>query len=134
MLAETRRQHKKTNQNETTNHDDETKLPAKPVREEEDNEALSRATTLTQMSVTGAIPPTITMDVEIATSVPVVCRATRSLGLIVTDVDGCRVDDDTGDRIFDEAEDENDDAYASCSVYHPPELNQDDDQELMSFI
>jgi hypothetical protein len=60
MLAETRRQHETTNQNETTNHDDERKLPAIPVREEEDDEALSRATNLTQNSVAGAIPPTNT--------------------------------------------------------------------------
>jgi hypothetical protein len=67
-------------------------------------------------------------DVEIATSVPVVRRATQSLGLIVTAVDGGRVDDDTVDRILGEADDEHDDSYASCSVYHP-ELNQDDDKK-----
>jgi hypothetical protein len=127
MSAETRRQHEKMNQNETTNHNDERKLPAIPVCGEEDYEALSRATTLTQSSVTGAIHPTDTTNVEIATSVPVVRRAARSLGLIVTAVDGCRVDDDTVDRIVGEAEDENDDSYASCSVYHP-ELNQDDEE------
>jgi hypothetical protein len=76
ILDDTRRQHETTNQNETTNHDDERKLPAIPVRKEEDDEALSRATTLTQSSVTGEIPPTITMDVNIATSVPVFHRAT----------------------------------------------------------
>jgi hypothetical protein len=65
-------------------------------------------------------------DVEITTSVPVVRRTTRSLGLIFTTVDGGRVDDDTVDRILGEAEDEKDDSYASCSVYHP-EINQDDD-------
>jgi hypothetical protein len=133
MSAETRRQHETMNQNETTNHDDERKMPAIPVREEEDTEALSQATTLTKNSVAGAIPPTDMADVEIATSVPVVCRATRSLGLIVTDVDGGRVDDDTVDRILSEDEDENDDSYASCSVYHP-ELNQDDDEECPAFL
>jgi hypothetical protein len=97
--------------NEKTNHDDDRKLPAIPVREEEDDKALSRATTLTQSSVTGEIPPTITTDVEIATNVPVVCRATISLGLIFTAGDGCRVDDDTVDRILDKTEDENDDSY-----------------------
>jgi hypothetical protein len=127
MSAETRRQHKTTKQNETTNHDDERKMPAIPVREEEDDEALSRATTLTQNSVAGEIPPTDMADVEIATSVLVIRRATRSLGLIVTAVDGRRVDDDTVNRILGEAEDENNDSYASCSVYHP-ELNQDDDE------
>jgi hypothetical protein len=128
MSAETRRQHETMNQNETTNHNDERKLPAIPVREEEDDEALSQATTLTQNSVAGAIPPTDTANVEIVTSVPVVCQATQSLGLIVAVIDGCRVDDDTVDQILGEAEDENDDSYASCSVYHP-ELNQDDDEE-----
>jgi hypothetical protein len=60
---------------------------------------------------------------------PVVLQAARSLGLIVTAVDGCRVDDDTVDLILGEAEDENYDSYASCSGYHP-ELNQDDDEEF----
>jgi hypothetical protein len=53
ILAETRRQH------ETTNQDDDRKLPGLPVPEGEDDEALSRATTLTQNSVAGAIPPAI---------------------------------------------------------------------------
>jgi hypothetical protein len=128
MSAETQRQHETTNQDEIINHDDERKLPAIHVRDEEDDKALSRVTTLTQSSFTGAIPPTDMTDVNIATSVPVLCRATRSLGLIVTAVDGCRVDDDTVDLILGEAEDENDDSYASCSVYHP-RLNQDDDDE-----
>jgi hypothetical protein len=128
MSAETRRQRETTNQNKATNHDDERKMPAIPVCEEEDDEVFSRATTLIQNSVAGAIPPTDMMDVEIATSVPVVRQATRSLGLIVSAVDGGRVDDDTVDRILGEAEDENDDSYASCSVYHP-ELNRDDDEE-----
>jgi hypothetical protein len=121
---ESTRNNETTNQNKTTNHDDERKLPVIPVREEEDDEALSRATTITQKSVAGKILPTDTADVEIATSVPFVRRATQNLGLIVTAVDGCRVDDDTVDRILGEAEDENDDSYSSCSVYRP-ELNQD---------
>jgi hypothetical protein len=128
MSAEIRRQHETTNQNETTNHDGERKLPVIPVREEENDEALSRATTLAQNSVAGAIPPIDMADVDIATSVPVVRRVTQSLGLIVTVVDGGGVDGDTVDRILGEAEDENGDLYASCSVYHP-ELNQDDDEE-----
>jgi hypothetical protein len=57
--------------------------------------------------------------VEIATSVQVVCQATRSLELSVTAVDGCRVDDDIVDQILGDVEDENDYSYASCSVYHP---------------
>jgi hypothetical protein len=76
MSADTRRQHETTNQNKTTNHDDERKLPAIHVHEEEYDKTLSRATTLTQSSVTGEIPPTDMTDVEIATNVPVVRRAT----------------------------------------------------------
>jgi hypothetical protein len=125
MSAETGRQHKTMNQNETTNHDDERKMPAIPVHKEEDDEALSRATTLTQNSVAGVIPPAYMVDMEIDTNAPVVRRATRSLGLLVTDADGGRLYDDTVDRILGEAKDENDDSYASCSVYQP-ELNQDD--------
>jgi hypothetical protein len=71
-LAEIRRQHETANQNETTSHDDERKLPAISVCEEEDDKALSRPTTLTQNSIAGEIPPTNTADLEIATSVPVV--------------------------------------------------------------
>jgi hypothetical protein len=123
MLAETRCKHK------TTNQDDGRKLPGVPFPKEEDDKYISRAATLTQISVTGAIPRTITMDEAIATNVPVVRRARRSIGLIVTSVDDCRVDDDKVHRILEKADDENDYSYASCSVYHPPELNHDDDEE-----
>jgi hypothetical protein len=68
-------------------------------------------------------------NLAVATIVPVVCRATLSIGLIVIDIDGLWVDDDTVNRILDEADDENDASYASGSVFHPSDENHDDDEE-----
>jgi hypothetical protein len=77
------------------------KLPALAVQNGEDDEVLSRATTLTQNtvatgSVAGAIPPAVMMNLTVATSLLVIHRATRSLGLLILAIEVTMGGDDDG--------------------------------------
>jgi hypothetical protein len=53
---------------------------------------------------TGTAPPAVLTKLAAATRIPIVGRATHSLGLLVSTIEGTHNDDDTVEAVLEEAE------------------------------